>query len=536
MNSPMLLAADFRAIGLTVAVLVFIVYIAMIARNMFQAKPELGSEMELAANRREYLSDEELEGPKLDRSLSFALVCLGLIAMALPFYWLAEPGRQEGAIDAFDFRFEVFGSRLYLNGAQCVNCHAAGGVGGGAAYVLQDADGQFIGNAVWAAPALNNVLHRYNEEEVTYILNYGRPGSPMAAWGTPGGGPLTTQQVEEIIAYLDTLQVPTLDPNQINEAADPEAAQIAAIDLSNDIFAEVQRSLDDGEFDTIGEAVFNLGLFSGYQAGALSCGRCHTAGWSLGPAVVPDVLDEGVAGCGGGDPSGIGFNLCGGSVLERFPDDTWKLPDTGETHVIESSGVELVLDGGWLPSGGLTGEDGLNYLLGADGETRVQLDEKGVPISTLIDAAGDIVPYIILEEGEEAGDVAACAFVSNLWEPDGVPANAYPYDPTIPLVLAEDAPEGAQSTNGFANPPVLEASDLSGEVIEFPDRRLGGDCTVVDMPERTSQSHYDFVYSGANAGAGYGRGGQSHRGMMPGFGSSLPASLIQAVIDYERGL
>ncbi len=536
MNSSMLLAANFRAIGLTVAVIVFILYIALFIRNMIQAKPELGSELELAANKREYLSDEELEGPKLDRSLSFALVCLGLIAMALPFYWLAEPGRQEGAVDAFDFRFEVFGSRLYLNGAQCVNCHAAGGVGGGAAYVLQDADGQFIANANWVAPALNNVLLRYSEEEVTYILNYGRPGSPMAAWGTPGGGPLTSQNIEEIIAYIATLQVQTLDPVAISESEDPAAGQEAANELTNGIIGEVQRSLDDGEFSTVGEAVFNLGLFSGYQAGSLSCGRCHTAGWSLGPDVSPDILDEGVAGCGGGDPSGIGYNLCGGSVLERFPDDSWKLPDTGATHTIESSGVEITLDGGWLPSGGLTGEDGRNYLLGADGETRIQLDEKGVPLSNLVDADGEPRPFIILEEGEVSGDLAACGFVSNLWEPGGVAANAYPYDPQIPLVLADDAPEGAATTNGFADPPVLEESELSGQVLEFPDGRLGGDCEVVDMPERTSQAHYDFVYSGANAGAGYGRGGQSHAGMMPGFGSTLPPSLIQAVIDYERGL
>ncbi len=535
MNSTMLLAADFRAIGLTVAVLVFIAYIALFARNMIQAKPELGSEMELAANRREYLSDEELEGPKLDRSLSFALVCLGLIAVALPFYWLAEPGRQEGAVASYDFRFEVFGSRLYLEGAQCVNCHAAGGVGGSAAYVLQDADGQLIANANWVAPALNNVLHRYSEEEVTYILNYGRPGSPMAAWGTPGGGPLTTQNLEELVTYIGTLQVPTLDPIAISESDDPDAAAAAAAELTTEIRAEVQRSLDDGEFATVGEAVFNLGLFSGYQAGSLSCGRCHTAGWSLGLDAVPDILDEGVAGCGGGDPSGIGYNLCG-SLHERFPDDTWKLPDTGESHTIESSGVEITLDGGWLPAGGLTGEDGRNYLLGADGVTRVQLDEKGVPISDLVDENGDPEPYVIIEEGDQYGDLAACEFISGLWEPGGISANAYAYDRSIPLVLEGDAPEGTAVTDGFADPPALEAGDLTGTVIEFPDGRLGGDCEVIDMPERTSQAQYDFVYSGADAGAGYGRGGQSHAGMMPGFGSTLPPSFIQAVIDYERGL
>lgn len=534
MYSTLVLAVDYRAIGLTVAVGVFIVYVALFVRNMFQAKAELGSEIELAANRKEYLSDEELEGPKLDRSLSFALVCLGLIALVLPFYWLAEPGRQDGAEEAWTVKFESRGADLYLEGAQCVNCHAANGVGGAAAYVLQDADGQFLGNAQWVAPAINNTLLRYSDEEVTYILNQGRPGSPMAAWGTPGGGPLTSQQVEEIIAYMRSWQIQSLDPIEISESSNPEAAAEAANEIASGIRDEVQRSLDDGEFSTIGEAVFNLGLFSGYANASLSCGRCHTAGWSLGADLFPDILDEGIAGCGGGNPSGIGFNLCGGSVLERFPDDTWKLPDTGETHVIESNGVEITLDGGWLPSGGLTGEDGRNYLLASDGTTRVQLDEKGLPISDLVDQDGEPQPYFVLDEG----DLAACALTSSLWEPGGIAANAYPFDPRVPLELASDLPEGsdAPTTDGFVDPPELTADDLGGEVLELGDGRLAFDCETIDMPERTSDGHYDFIYNGANPGEGYGRGGQSHAGMMPGFGSSLPAVFIQAVVDYERGL
>ena len=40
-----------------------------------------------------------------------------------------------------------------------------------------------------------------------YILNYGRPQSPMPAWGAPGGGPLTSQQLEELILYLQEIQL-----------------------------------------------------------------------------------------------------------------------------------------------------------------------------------------------------------------------------------------------------------------------------------------------------------------------------------------
>ncbi|MFV0522903.1 MAG: c-type cytochrome [Acidimicrobiales bacterium] len=516
------LAADFRAIGITVLAIVVVAFVGLFARNIFRSKPELGSEVELAPNRKPYLSDEELEGTKLDRSLTFALVMLGLLAIILPFYWIAEPGRQDGAEDAYQLKFETEGADIYAVTAQCVNCHAAGGVGGEAAYVLQDADGQFLANANWKAPALSDVLLRYDDDEVRYILNYGRPGSPMAAWGTEGGGPLTTQQVDNVIAYLHTLQLTNLDPVILNEQYmdDPaglEEAMASAEEIQADIVAEVERSMEAGEFDTVGEAVFNLGLYSGYRSGSLSCARCHTAGWSLGIDVSPAVLDDGVAGCGGGNPSGIGFNLCGEGLKEHFPDDTWKRAD-----------------GSWMPAEGLSDDQGA-YIEAANG-SKVRLDENGAPV----DADGQ--PYVILDDpatspahadttglsaGGDPGDLASCSFVSSLWQPTG--AAAYPFDPNYTLEVDD--------TGAFVDPPQLTPAQVPGnDVIGLGDGRLASGCDIVAMPPRTSLDQYDFVFTGAEAGAGYGRGGLSAAGMMPGFGGVLPPEYIQAVIDYERGL
>ena len=60
----------------------------------------------------------------------------------------------------------------------------------------------------WKAPALNTVLYRYSKDEVKFILNYGRQNTPMPAWGAPGGGPLTEQQLDDVIAYLYSIQLP----------------------------------------------------------------------------------------------------------------------------------------------------------------------------------------------------------------------------------------------------------------------------------------------------------------------------------------
>ena len=535
-----LLATNFRTIGLAVAFVVLIAFIALIYINTVKAKEETGSEIELAANRKEYYKDEELEGKRLDLSLTFALVMLSFISITFGFYMVAEPGRQDGAVAAKEASFESRGQNNYVEGAQCVNCHAADGSGGGAAYVLQDADGQFVANATWTAPAINNVLLRYSEEEVEYILNYGRTGSPMAAWGTPGGGPLTEQAVLNTIAYIKTLQVQSLDKvdiaaagndnpdNNVDDLEDEESreAQQEANKLTVKIREEVARSIDSGEFKTEGEAVFNLGLYSGFGAGSLSCGRCHTAGWSLGVSSSPQVLEPGIAGCGGG-VSGIGFNLCGDSLQNRFPDDTWKMAD-----------------GSWQPEIGLFDEDGNQYIENAAGG-RVMLDDRGSPV----DDNGDT--YIILtsslspkSENEKpveetdsetedslaalgsSGDLAKCEFVSGLFTP--AEGATYAVDPNAtPTVDAEGE---------ISDPVELDTTTLNGTAYELNSGRIVAECDVIEMPERTSQAQYNFIYSGADKGKGYGVGGQSSAGMMPGFGKILPPEYIQAVVDYERSL
>ena len=84
-----------------IAVVLIVGFVIAVVVNMRRGRPEVGSELELAANRKPYLADEELEGQKLDRTLGLGLVLLGVIAVALPLYWLAEPGRQAGAVEDF---------------------------------------------------------------------------------------------------------------------------------------------------------------------------------------------------------------------------------------------------------------------------------------------------------------------------------------------------------------------------------------------------------------------------------------------------
>ena len=276
--------------------------------NVRGGRAEIGSEQQLAANRKPYYDDEELEGRRLERVQLLGLVFLAILTVALPLYWVLEPGRQEGAQFGYEKRFVSWGSTLFKptaeGGFNCAGCH--GGMkatGGVAAYAITDPRTNEVKSVSWKAPALNTVMYRYSESEVTFILNYGRPFSPMSAWGTIGGGPLNEQSIQTLVDYIKSIQIPQENCTETRGAYNPtcDTGTLPAA-TNKEIEAEAKRLVDNGTYASMGEAYFNLDL----NSGAYSCARCHTKGWSYGD---PQVT-------GGG---ALGPNLTGGSSVRQFP-------------------------------------------------------------------------------------------------------------------------------------------------------------------------------------------------------------------------
>jgi mono/diheme cytochrome c family protein len=250
--------------------------------------PGIGAETEIAPNRKPYLPDDQLEGPKLDKSLTWAMVMLGIIAVGLPAYWLREPHRMSGkgfdrGTKWFDERAVTDGKRLFQVAPGdpatpreahfgCEQCHGIKGTGASTLFsILTDpANPKSPQRQVkWQCPPLNTVTLRYRDEEIKTIIVYGRQGTPMPAWGVAGGGPMNDQQINDLIAYLHSI------------ALKPQGVKDAALK----------------EYGTDGKK-----LFDGY------CARCHTQGYSYG--------EPGPDGGGGGT---LGFALAGGAVERRFP-------------------------------------------------------------------------------------------------------------------------------------------------------------------------------------------------------------------------
>jgi len=289
-------------IGLVVVCAGWIVYGLF---NVFAGRKEAGSEIELAPNRKPYYDDETLEGPRLERMQLWGVVLLVITVIALPLYWVFEPDRQAGAQEGWDNRFASWGSQLFAptaeGGFNCAGCHGGmQAVGGEAPFTVTDPVTREVQAVNWKAPALNTALYKFDESEIRFILNYGRPFSPMSPWGLVGGGPMNAQQIDTLIAYIKSIQIPR---ENCGEGEDPlvcDSGNLPA-ELQTEIQTAAEKAVADGEAETVGEALFNLELGSG----AYSCARCHTLGWSYG--------QPGVSGQGA-----FGWNLTGGSVNAHF--------------------------------------------------------------------------------------------------------------------------------------------------------------------------------------------------------------------------
>jgi mono/diheme cytochrome c family protein len=301
----MLVALTTTTIGIIGLVVIIGGWVVYGLFNVAAGRREVGSEIELAPNRKPYYDDETLEGPRLERVQLWGVVLLVVTVVALPLYWVFEPSRQAGAQEGWDNRFASWGSQLFAptaeGGFNCAGCHGGmQAVGGEAPFTVTDPVTQEVQAVNWKAPALNTALYKFDESEIRFILNYGRPFSPMSPWGLVGGGPMNAQQIDNLIAYMKSIQIPR---ENCAEGEDPlicDSGNLPA-EMQSEIQAAAEKAVADGDAETVGEALFNLELASG----AYSCARCHTLGWSYGQ---PTVSGQGA----------FGWNLTGGSVNNHF--------------------------------------------------------------------------------------------------------------------------------------------------------------------------------------------------------------------------
>jgi mono/diheme cytochrome c family protein len=338
-----------------------------------------------------FFDDEVLEGAHLERVLGVALIALVIVVLGLLAYFVWEPFRETASATDFHTQSVDRGAVLFANDQSpkydstksllCANCHGVDGGGGTATFTVQSEDPRCDPTAAvttdtpayclpkqvaWAAPSLQLAPLRYTRAQLTQIITYGRPGTPMPAWGVASGkGALQQQSIQDLVNYVETLATTStkaqvtadaetkscgagdsvnaraacVGRKQLQDPATQAAAAKWVTDAKADLAAvEAERDANPGQAATYDKLVQQkqetvqvaedwLQTTQSATDGQIlfmnNCARCHTRGWSYFDASDPE----------GNPPPGImaggayGPNLTGGDVNNQFP------PPSGEAEL-----------------------------------------------------------------------------------------------------------------------------------------------------------------------------------------------------------
>ena len=180
---------------ITIVVIGAIIWLAVLGVSALRSR---GSE-EIPSNLAPGESDEILETKRLERAQQAAVLLSAFLAVGIPLYYLGEPARQDSFVEAYAEE-SVARGLAHWEEYVCASCHGADG-GGGVALYVEKRTGVSVN---WVAPSINDVFYRYDRDEVRYWLVFGRQNSPMPAWGLDGGGPMTPEQIEELLDYMES--------------------------------------------------------------------------------------------------------------------------------------------------------------------------------------------------------------------------------------------------------------------------------------------------------------------------------------------
>ena len=126
------------------------------------------------------------------RLLAIALVLSVGILVAFQVYILREPSRIQGVLAADQAEQIARGQTLFSD--NCAKCHGTNGEGD-------------IG------PALNSkkFLQTTDDGVIFSLIGSGVPGTGMPSWAQANGGPLTDEQIHDLVGYIRHWQATATD-------------------------------------------------------------------------------------------------------------------------------------------------------------------------------------------------------------------------------------------------------------------------------------------------------------------------------------
>lgn len=322
----------------------------------------------------------------------------------------------------------------------------------------------------------------------------------MPAWGLEAGGPLNDQQLNDLMNYLETIQI---------------SQEEALANVSGAVTAELATL--EGAPETIAEAITE-------QEIVIEEVETAPARLAAGDALIKQIDAVLAAREQGLDTDQDGLS-------DNAESDINIISLSAQTDVafsnVDATALTLVLD----PNDPFTTEDAQGEPrsdLAAARNLRTELSNLLAALrpvaaneATLLAAAEQTLVNLLSAQERAAyqidfGELAADAFGGDV----ATAERAYG------LYAAYCA---RCHTAGYSAGPVALKEPGSGAL--GPSLRDGR--TVVQFPDR--DEHIEFILNGSVNGQGYGVNGIG-RGWMPGFGNVLTQSDIELIVDFERSL
>lgn len=470
---------------------------------------------EVPANLAPFLTDDEMESRRLDRVLLAALLSSAVLAVVVPIYYVNETDRQAEAAERRE-EFDVEEGAHWYDFFGCEGCHGPEGVGGAATFVEPRSGLETL----WSAPSLNDELYRYDPDEVRYWITFGRAGTPMPALGLEGGGAMTKQEIDQVIAYLDHIRI---DQSEAIAQVDSRVSQaLQRLDGGDDVVAgaiadqETLVALIESADEVLDVVDGVPARFDQLLAGPGTCtdesaelvadpcedpgadsdrdGLSDAAELALADLLIP--ASETLA----------GFILANDLAPERLAITL----DPADAFTLENSRGEPRPDLASVRSA-RTALNTVMINVRATSENQQRfLDSATTGLSFLresADARRWAVDFDQLAESGFDGDAETARRAVGLY-------NAYC---------------ARCHTGGYSAGVQYELEPGSGG---FGPSLVGGR-SMLQFPDR--QDHIDFIVEGSENAKPYGVNGAG-RGWMPGFGFVLSAEDIELIVDFERAL
>lgn len=510
------------ALALLLAVVVILVLMGYLFVNSRRSRATSGESS--PPNQSPHASDAELENTKLTKVLRAALFGSILLAIALPWYAANEPDRQAEAAEAIDdFDIEEGAHWFSSGGFACADCHGPLAGGGAAAY-KEERSGVEVS---WAAPSLDDVLYRYDAEEVEYWIVFGRSNTPMPANGLEGGGAMSVQEVDQTIAWLESIQVSQADAFARSEPAAEQAlarienGAISTQSLINrqeidiaDVEAAPAKVAAVGSFPEDIKDLFQAPGTCTNESAALIGTKCASPGLDSDRDGLSDPTEKALTAMAETSMEAITIIIptsnAGEATTYTFaPNPLYDVrfdPFKGFTNET-AEGPEPDL---------LAAEEFLSHLetdvllINVTNERQSQfLEELGPGLAFLQQSLAD-APWAV-----DFDEVASSMGVST--------------DDAKLAVGLFNAYCARCHTGGYSAGPAFEQGVGSGAW----GPSLADGRSLIQFPDPADQAA--FIVSGSQNAVGYGVNGIGS-GRMPGFGTVLSAEQIELIVKYERSI